>query len=52
MDRGGKKRDNVKVKLLNYLIIIITEIILFFFSFFFVKLDPMYVRYHFEVYFC
>ena len=25
-DRGKEKRDNVKVKLLNYLIIIVTEI--------------------------
>ena len=29
-DRGKKKRDNVKVILLNYLIMIITEILLLF----------------------
>ena len=49
---GKKKRDNIEVKLLNYFIIIITEILFFFFFFFIiVKLDPMYVRYHFDVYF-
>ena len=32
-NRGKKKRDNVKVKLLNYFIIIITEILLFYLFF-------------------
>ena len=32
-DRGEEKRDNVKVKLLNYLITIITEILFFLFTF-------------------
>ena len=48
-DRGKKKWNDVKVKLLNNLIIIITDSSFFYLFLFIEKLDPIYVRYHFDV---